>query len=412
MAVLFPGENTWELWRGSASLDTVTPLDLGYQFESESEPEFSQNDRGQNVVALPVRSVMALPMWVRAPGEREMHQAAKLQLERAGLRARNEPQGIDFSLVEKSSDGTNSLILAQSLTDRTPQLATSSAPPTDHLAAPFLLPLPPDHLTIWRELGRLVAAVTRNGKVVHFDALTSSGLDESAIQEVHRMAAQLSLLDMLDNVQGIVLWTTEGDAQQIADATGLPVDRALRPAPILPQSLRSRLEPRSAKLARELAQRRARKQKIFRNVALVVGAIALLAGGVLGWFSWQRSSLRAEVSDLRPQAAKVEAMRERWSAAAPAVDKDKFVLETLLAVQSIPAAQSVSLERFELTLKRISIEGSAAGATQALRFLDALSGSQQFADYEWTFPQPKIDGATAHFEIQGENLSTEEDNQP
>jgi hypothetical protein len=410
MAVLFPGENTWELWRGSASGDA--PLGLGQEFDAASEPGFPQNDRGQNVVALPVRSVMALPMWVRAPGEREMYQAAKLQLERAGLRARNEPQGIDFSLVEKSSDGTNSLILAQGLTDRTPQLASSSAPPTDHLAAPFLLPLPPDHLTIWRELGRLVAAVTRNGKVVHFDALTSAQLDGSAVQEIHRIAAQLSLLEMLDNVQGIVLWTAEGDAQQIADATGLPVDRATRPGPVLPQTLSSRLEPRSAKLARELTQQRARKRKIIRNVTAIAGALVLVAGGVFAWFSWQRNSLRAQVAELRPQAAKVEAMQERWAAAAPAVDKDQFVLETLLAVQSVPAAQSVSLEKFELTPERISIEGSAAGATQALRFLDALSGAEQFADYEWTFPQPNLDGATAHFEIQGVNLSSEESSQP
>ena len=410
MAVLFPGENTWELWRGSAIADA--PLGLGQEFEAESEPGFSQNDCGQNVVALPVRSVMALPMWVRAPGEREMHQAAKLQLERAGLRARNEPQGIDFSLVEKSSDGTNSLILAQGLTDRTPQLASSSAPPTDHLAAPFLLPLPPDHLTVWRELGRLAVAVTRNGKVVHFDALTSAQLDESAIQEIHRIAAQLSLLDMLDAVQGIVLWTTEGDAQQIADATGLPVDRAARPAPVLPRTIGSRLEPRSAKIARELTQQRARKRRIFRNVAAALAALVLLAGGLLGWFSWQRNILRAQVSELRPQAAKVEAMQERWAAAAPAVDKDKFVLETLLTVQSIPAAQSVSLEKFELTAERISIKGSAAGATQALRFLDALSGSEQFADFEWTFPQPTLEGTAARFEIEGVHLSSEEGSTP
>jgi hypothetical protein len=217
---------------------------------------------------------------------------------------------------------------------------------------------------------------------------------------------------MLDNVQGIVLWTAEGDAQQIADATGLPVDRATRPGPVLPQTLSSRLEPRSAKLARELTQQRARKRKIIRNIAAIAGALALVAGGVFAWFSWQRSNLRAQVAELRPQAAKVEAMQERWAAAAPAVDKDKFVLETLLAVQSIPAAQSVSLEKFELTPERISIEGSAAGATQALRFLDALSGAEQFADYDWTFPQPSLDGATAHFEIQGVNLSTEEGSQP
>ena len=55
---------------------------------------------------------MALPMWVRAPGEREMHQAAKLQLERAGLRARNEPQGIDFSLVETTNNGASHFCLA------------------------------------------------------------------------------------------------------------------------------------------------------------------------------------------------------------------------------------------------------------------------------------------------------------
>ena len=410
MAVLFPGENTWEIWRGSAG--TQTPLDLGQRFEAGGEPAFSPADGSRNVVALPVRSVMALPMWVRAPGEREMHQAAKLQLERAGLRARNEPQGIDFSLIEKSGDGTSSLILAQGLTDRTPQLASSSTPPTDHLAAPFLLPLPPDHLTIWRELGRLVAAITRNGRVVHFDALTSAELDDSAIQEVHRLAAQLSLIDMLDDVKGIMLWTKEGDAQKIADATGLPVDRASRPAPVLPEKFRSHLEPRSARRIRELAERRIRKQRVLRNVGLAAGAIALLLAGTLGWFSWQRSALRAQVADLRPQAAQVEAMQERWASAATAIDRDRFALESLLAVQSIPAAQSISLERFELTSERIFIEGSSTGATQALRFLDALSGSDRFADYEWSFPQPTLEGATARFEIEGTSINSEEDNRP
>ena len=223
------------------------------------------------------------------------------------------------------------------------------------------------------------------------------------------MAAQLSLLDMLNTVEGIMLWTPEGDAQSIADATGLGVDRAARPGPVFAENLSSQLEPRSARVARQRTQQRDRSRKILKMIGIGVGAIALVISAV---FSWQRNGLRNEVANLRPQAAQVEAMSERWASVAAAVDKDEFVLETLLAIQSLPAAQSVSLEKFDLRDQRISIEGTAPSATQALRFLDALSGSADFADYDWSFPQPTFEGgaaSAAKFEIEG---TREEADQP
>ncbi len=408
MAVLFPGENAWELWRGRVG----EPLDLHHRFETSDRAAFQNGSKqskqdgatARRIVGLPVHSVVALPMWVTVPGEseNEVRQAAELQLERAGLRARNESRGVDFSLIEK--EASRSLILAQGLTDQTPRLAEQSQLATDHVAAPFLLPLPPNHLTIWRELGRLVAAITRQGRVVFFDALSAPDLDNAAIQEIHRMAAQLSLLDMLNTVEGIMLWTPEGDAQSIADATGLGVDRADRPGPVYTEGLSSQLEPRSARVARQRAGQRNRARKIARLVGIGIGAVTLIICAVLGWCTWQRNILRNEVAKLRPRAAQVEAMSERWASVASAVDKDAFVLETLLAIQSLPAAQSVSLDKFELREAGISIEGTAASATQALRFLDALSGADAFTDYQWTFPQPTFDGdsaAEAKFEIEG-----------
>ncbi len=413
MAVLFPGENAWELWRGRAG----EPLDLHHRFESSDLAAFQAVSRkdtsaARRVVGLPVHSVVALPMWVTVPGEseNEIRQAAELQLERAGLRARNESQGVDFSLIEK--ENSRSLILAQGLTDHTPTLAEQSQLATDHIAAPFLLPLPPNHLTIWRELGRLVAAITRQGRVVFFDALSAPELDTTAIQEIHRMAAQLSLLDMLNTVEGIMLWTPEGDAQSIADATGLGVDRADRPGPVFAENLSSQLEPRSARIARQRTQQRDRSQKTLKMIGVGAGAVALVISAVLVWLNWQRNVLRNEVASLRPQAAQVEAMRERWASVAAAVDKDGFVLETLLVIQSLPAAESVSLDKFDRRADRISIEGTAPSATQALRFLDALSGSDAFADYDWTFPQPTFHGGSASeakFEIEG---TREEGSQP
>ena len=139
-------------------------------------------------------------------------------------------------------------------------------------------------------------------------------------------------------------------------------------------------------------------------VGIGIGVIGLIISAVLGWFSWQRNALRDEVASLRPKAAQVEAMSERWASVAPAVDKEAFVLETLLAIQSLPAAQTISLDKFEIREERISIEGTATSATRALRFLDALSGTENFAEYEWTFPQPTFDaGSTtaAKFEIEG-----------
>ena len=255
--MLFPGETAWELWRGGAD----EPLDLHHRFEASDQAAFQRSTRNsaapdRRVVALPVHSVIALPMWVTVPGEseNEIRQAAELQLERTGLRARNEPQGVDFTLIEQ--DQSRSLILAQGLTDRSPTLAEQSKLATDHVPSPFLLPLPPNHLTIWRELGRLVTAITRQGRVVFFDTLSAPELDHEALQEIHRMAAQLSLLDMLNTIEGVMLWTPEGDAQSIADATGLGIDRADRPGPVISKSLNSHIEPRSARIARQRTQQR------------------------------------------------------------------------------------------------------------------------------------------------------------
>ena len=110
----------------------------------------------------------------------------EMQLEKSGLKP--EPGSgrmLDYRTVQTvdSGEGRRHLILATVLNaDYHHPLPNKGAEEFD-VSARFLT-LPGNHIVIWRELGRLVAALTRGGELVYFQGLNSSEFDSAAVQEI------------------------------------------------------------------------------------------------------------------------------------------------------------------------------------------------------------------------------------
>jgi hypothetical protein len=394
--ILFPGAQAWELWIFDPAEGGAGSCHAGLE-----APAF-RNGGERRVLALPVASTYAIPLWVMASHPDELRGAADLHLEKDGLKREEEPEGFDFEQI-LASEG-RSLIRVDGLAPLVLPFDGASAAPDSVCLAPNLLRHADDRIVIWRELGRLVTAMSRGGKLVYHNVLASSVLDARAVEEVVRWAKQFQFQGMVNPCQGIVVWgdDVETDPSLVERGTGLPVIREARPAPCFNPEKISAIRPR---FVAEIQARAARKRRISRWL----GAAALLAGGAvvayvvaLALALQNQKQWRDRIAVLSPAAADIEQVQQRWEEVAAAVDPDQSPLEIMLRIRQIPDSGGITLVRFERTAERIAIKGRAASPPEALKFLGAISKSEGLSGLDWTYTQPVIaEDGTATFEIEG-----------
>jgi len=69
--------------------------------------------------------------------------------------------------------------------------------------APRLLPLSDGRIVIWKELGKFVTAITRNGKLIYHNVIASPRFDAKAAEEVVRWAKQFQFQGMVEPFRGL-----------------------------------------------------------------------------------------------------------------------------------------------------------------------------------------------------------------
>ncbi len=343
-----------------------------------------------------------LPLWANSEAPEAIEGVARLQAESWGLVSRQDTSAVAAEPILKQDHrvllGVRSLV-----TGRASNRIPASQPPTDLHAAAEFLPLPPNHAVIYRELGRFVLAITQNGRLIFLEPFTATRLDEEAAGEFNRLLLQLQFQGLAEDLDGMVLWTKEAVAPGFAHALGFVPAQAGRPDPALPKAQPVNLVPgvvRAARAARERASRW--RKRIGWGVLLSILA-ALGLAGLSAYELWSKQVLTEELESLSPRAREIEAWREQWLSIAPAVDRETTGLEVLRALQSLPEAGPVVLEKFEWNPQTVTIRGAAGAPRAALQFLDAVNGSEALGRYAWTFDSPDIQGdGSAQFELKGD----------
>ena len=389
------------------------PVDAGWQKWQEAEdgawtasgeaPELVDlAPSAGSLIAIPVRRAFSLAVWVPADDPSIFGDLIFTQLELRGLASRGR-EATAFAWQEVAKEGSEVLLHAVVLPA---QLAPRywHGEVTDYAVSPSCLPLDPDAVTLWREESGWVAAVTRGGKLLHFQPLTTAAPDAAMSLEIWLMLAPLEAGRMLasgvpakifyegSEAPDLEAWRSSG--RQTVEAVPLPPP--VRPA----QGLDCvPLPVREVQTAKATA---ARRQRIALAAAAVYFLLVLALAANTLRLHWQARSLQAEIDrDAGTVASTKEAM-QRWNALDAALDPQGYPLEVLYQAARLLPEEGVRLTLFEMDLGRVILQGEAKDFTAAQLYMDAVKKSKELSGYDWTAENPKsLPNRSARFQIDG-----------
>ncbi len=378
--MLLPGATEaepWELWTVGAHARCVAS-----SLRADEAPSHRNT-----VLALPVAQVIALPLWLQETDEREFRDLIALQLETRALLPRTTEPVFAWSLVQKEPKRT--LVLVAVLPASLPEELETDAYTVFDISA-RCYPMPADALVLWTEKNRLVLAVTRQDRLVHFQALSDARITARAIQTIVCTIGSLRIQGVIDGIRQAVSWAglSPAESSALETALGVPVRAEDRPAPLLPVEGWNLTPPKVGEVKR---RRQARVWKIRTALIALLALIAALAGFGLHLFFTAR-----EVSQLRAwrdaHAAELQTVQDTssaWQDLQPVVDTNIYPLEVLLHVSDDLPADQVHLTLFEQEGGHLLIKAEAKNLTAGFQFFDRLKKDSRLSSYTWEMAQPQ-----------------------
>ena len=414
--LLFPGAEGWEVWRGSGELSLLKASGERDALAVDGVPG------GNLTMAFPVRDVSAAP-FVAATGDKEMFRdLADLHLERSGLRA-DQSAGSLSDCFTLRSDDEEALLLPVVLSPP-PEGGLPKKSPRAFDVSARCLPLPDKAVTLWREFGRWVFAVSdSSGQAVYFQALPGALFDKQLAREVALGTAQLSMQEVLpEPLIECQIWTGENEIapsseslEALGGLLGLPVKSLTKPVPRLPQEV-SKLLPADIR-AERVAVQKARQTKL----AMAAAVLAYL--GVVGFMAYKYfnaekrtafAEKRAELSN--PAAEEVATFTSKWGELQPVVENEFWPIEQYYNAYLAAPPAGLRIDRAEMhneiqfqqggqaSLKRfIILSGESDDAEQAVQFGENLGKSEYFSSFDWSIKSPSpTNKGTWDFEYRAE----------
>ncbi|MEI6279988.1 MAG: hypothetical protein WCQ16_11505 [Verrucomicrobiae bacterium] len=388
-SILFPGAEGWELWK----------------FPAKSEPKCERaptekflSAAPKLLLALPTRSIMAVPLWVAAEGDpREL---AELELSGRHLVRRD----AEVRTLPVESTGGRSLVLALAVGDDSP--AAAYFPKADFFDVPARLIDPGKaDVAIWRESGSLCFGFYRGRKCVMFSASGESSPGPAFCGLLTRLALRLRAEDVISGLPAslrLIGDFVEDERASLAGILRVEVEWiSPAPPPTIPETLASVSPP--------FARRAGEKYAIWKRLAVLGGigaaayclVLAALAGD-LAWKTIQLKKLNAKVAASAPAAEEAKKIVSEWKEFQAAVNPQHFALDQLAAVAAELPGEQVRLTQFTLETGRLVLAGEAADISQAYQFLERVKKSPVLQDYDWTPRQPQLAGKNkVRFEMEG-----------
>jgi len=388
-AILRPGEEGWELW--------VLPKKGNIFLESHFTDKTIQT-RKDLVLALPTRSVLAMPLWLSSQGDAK--ELAELELTSRHL-LRKDAEVYAVPILE--IDG-RSLVLALAAMDDETSLAYVKSAKIFEIPARLLDPKDADVL-VWKEQGGLCFSIYRDRECVFSASTGASNPDAGFASIIARTTLRL-------RAEGVVL-RMPAKLRLIGDFLSkdtYSLDHVLRleceiektlPAPNLP-TLPSNAAPPTARAT--LASRAHLKRIALFGIA-GLSAYALLLFVFAADLAWQRINLQhldSELLKIEPGAATAQKLVTDWQQFRSCIDPQSFAIDLLAAVAAEIPGEQVRLTQYNYTKGRLSIAGEATDVSQAYDFFDRIKKASLLQDYDWTSGQPQLAGRNkVKFEMEG-----------
>ncbi len=407
ISLFIPGPVCWELWKtdskGVLELAKTTEFDGIVPGKVPAGVHF----------AFPVATAFAVPFWASTDDPALLADVGDLQLEKLRLKPdANLGTLREYHVVDQV--GSRSLAVATVL-NAPAEMEFSKNPPEGFQVSPMHHRLPSDAVTVWRELGRLVMAVTRNDTPVYFQSLSSSEFDAEAIQAIRCVVLQLGTQEAISGIDEVVL-RIDGVrdpklAEMILRELRVPARFENPVAPILPKE-KGTLVPEDVAILRH----RREVQQRWRKRLTVAGLVYLV---VVGFFvtrlfieEQKAAALSVQIQEVQPEADAIRRTQMRWDSMRLAIDADAYPIETMLKCVQLLPPRGVRLTEFEYSEDVIVLKGEASSAPEAIKFKGVLTSAEAFRDYEWNFPPPVIvpnKGAT--FQTSGKSKYASTENQ-
>lgn len=388
-AVLRPGAEGWELWkfppRGEPTLEEA--------FSEKSVDSFAHL-----LLAVPSRSVLAMPLWIASQGE--ARELAELELTSRHL-LRKDAEVYAVPILEREG---RSLVLALAATDDETAAEYLRKAKSFEIPARLLNAAGADVL-VWKEQGALCFAIYREDQCVFFAATgdanpgatfsgaiarTSMRLRSEGV--ITRMPAKLRLLgDFL-----------ETDASALGHALRLDfeVEKKL-PSPALPPVLSDAAPPTAR--ASLISRSRMKRLMSFATVGVAIYAVVLFLVAIdLAWQRYNLHRLNAELETIASSAGKAQELVTEWKKFRFSIDPQTFAIDQLAAVATEIPGEQVRLTQYNFDNGRLSIAGEATDVSQAYEFFERVKKNPLLQDYDWTSRQPQLAGRNkVRFEMEG-----------
>ncbi|MFN0130867.1 MAG: hypothetical protein ACKV19_29750 [Verrucomicrobiales bacterium] len=397
--LLCPGEEGWELWK-------MGPVN---GFQPAGSPPTAPDGTvtslmGARVFAFPVRAAFAVPLWVPSVDPEAVSGALDIQLEKLNLK--NEEGGgqlVQQQTIEQADGQT--LALATVLNERNLKTFPGGGIPEQFEISPFLFDLPENSLILWRELGKVVAVLTRRDRPIHFQTLGSRTLDAAAVHELELLLMQLDMQGLEGELERVVLWTdaVEPDAEAaLRQAFGVPVAHGRKPVPELPE-VPAPFLPRQVAEARVEAARRQRQNRLIALAAVLY----LLVAAAYAFFAVRdilaANTLKKHRDALQSLAGNVDIERLRWITLLDVTHADRYPLERFFQVaKTLEEGSQVRLTKFTFEPNKLVITGEAENVPRAINYQNSLARDPGLADYEWERMPPRGEkNGFASFQVIG-----------
>ncbi len=388
-SVLRPGAAGWELWVFSAK--GVPALELNPVAKSVAAAP-------RLLLALPSRSVLAVPLWVAEQGD--PHELAELELSGRHLIKRDS----EVRTIPVYSLNGRTLVLAIAVGDESPAAEFFSKARFFDVPARLLDPGKAD-LVVWRESGDLVYGFYNNGLCVYFSASGEASPGPAFCGLITRTALRLRAEQVIEGLPATIRLIgdfPEEERQALGGGLRATLEWiAETPPPILP-AIPAETVPPAARKARE---RRVGAKKLavfaFTGLAVYLLIVAALAGDLL-LKKIELGRLHSQAGEIGSAAEEAKTIVTEWKEFQSSVNPRHFALDQLAAVAAELPGDQVRLTQFTLENGRLILAGEAADISQAYVFLERVKKSPVLQDYDWTSRQPQLAGKNkVRFEMEG-----------
>ena len=408
--ILIPGAEGWDVWQGTREQGFRSTLENG----PEVAADLDKLPKGKLIMGFPVREALAVPFKVQTADKAMFDDLADMHLEKVGVRPDIGAGRLTDVFSAGQSDGHTTLlnVVLAAPEDGTMPLTA----PQQFDISPRFFPLPGSAVTLWRELGRWVFAISNHGKLTYFQSLPGAELGMDAVRDIRLAISQLSIQGVELEMDYAKVWTTGHSSdpsdemiQSFGKLLGAEVVAESKPRPILPENI-SRIVPADVR-----AEQRMRAEKQKRN--MLIAAVLLVYLGLIGYFAYGYWGLSKEVEKQEKELegvnfahADIGLFNSDWDELAPMLEDQNWPLNTLYrSTELIPISQvsDVRLKVFEANTERIYLDGEATDIKQASALGEKLK--KKFPNHAWKAPVIGTDTKTNRwkFRFEGNLIGSE-----